>query len=135
MRAKMDQRLHFNSGTLFSRYYRCVIPVFSGSETEYKAEDLQAVSESLDFLEAFLKDDDFLVGNSLSVADFCCLTSVTTIFKIIIVDLCRYPKILAWAARLSKLPYYADIDLPYLEKIDGIYRKKLNENRTKAKAT
>lgn len=108
LRGKLDQRLHFNNGTLLGRYLQLIIPIFSGTVHELNAEQVVGVRESLDFLEAFLQDDDYLVGNKLSVADFSNVTTAVTILQIIEIDAAKYPKMLAWIERISKLSYYDD---------------------------
>lgn len=108
LRAKLDQRLHFNNGTLLGRYLQLIVPIFSGTVWELNADQVISIRESLDFLEAFLQEDDYLVGNKLTVADFSNVTTAVTILNIIEIDESKYPKMLAWIDRISKLPYYDD---------------------------
>lgn len=108
LRGKLDQRLHFNNGTLLGRYLQLILPIFNGTVSELNAELVLGIRESLDILEAFLQDDDYLVGNRLSVADLSNVTTAVTILNIIEIDETKYPKMFAWIDRISKLPYYDD---------------------------
>lgn len=132
LRAKLDLRMHYNNATLFARYYRLIAPIFFGNDTELKEESIADVLTALDFLEIFLKDDDYLVGKSLTVADLCTVTTVTTIIKIMPnLDTARYTKTLAWVERLSLLPYFKELNT---DKCDAFYLKYI-ESLEKNKVT
>lgn len=122
-RAKMDHRLHFDNGTLYNRFGKLFGPVHRGLPIE--EESLRLVCEGLDFLELFL-EDDYVAGKNMTVADFACVTTVTLIHKIIILDAARYPRILAWIDRLSRLPYYEGVVTAYLDSVTAFLDEKLN---------
>lgn len=108
LRAKLDQRLHFNNGTLLNRFVQMFFPIWFGKTCELNEDHVAGVRESLDFLEGFLQTDDYLVGNQLSVADLSNSTTVVTILKILEIDEAKYPKTLAWIDRITNLPFYDD---------------------------
>lgn len=66
--------------------------------------------KAYDLLETFLKNDLYVVGNELTVADFACATSVTQLDLVTAIDAEQYPKTREWLDRLSKLPYFDDIN-------------------------
>lgn len=107
-RAKLDQRLHFNNGNLLSRFVQMFLPIWIGKTCEFNADQVASVRESLDFLEGFLQNDDYLVGNKLSVADLANVTTAVTILKILQIDEAKYPKMLAWIDRITHLHFYDD---------------------------
>lgn len=127
LRAKLDQRLHFNNGTLLPRYVQMIIPIWYGTICELNPDHVAGVRESLDFLEGFLQNDDYLVGNTLSVADLSNVTTAVTILKILEVDETRYPKTLAWIDRITRLPFYDDAE--NANAFYDIFLGKLNANK------
>lgn len=108
VRAKIDQLLHFNNGTLLSRYLNLILPIFNNGVSEMNERQVAGIKESLELLETFLKDVDYLVGNQLTVADLSNVTTLATIFKIFPPQQGQYPRIGAWLQRLAALPYYDD---------------------------
>lgn len=108
LRAKLDQRLHFNNGTLLPRYVQMILPIWYGTVCELSSDHVAGVRESLDFLEGFFQNDDYLVGNKLLVADLSNFTTAVTILKILEIDEAKYPKTLAWIDRITHLPFYDD---------------------------
>lgn len=133
LRGKLDQRLHFNNSTLFARYYRLIVQIFFGSATELKEDHIADVLAALDFLETFLSVDDYLVGNNLTVADFCTVTTVSTIWKILPnFDTTKYPKISAWIERLSLLPYYKELNADKCDAFYLCFEETVNKNKAAA---
>lgn len=108
LRARVDNFLHFDQGTLFHRFRISVGPIYRATVKDFDPEHVKAVLEALDFLETYLVDD-YLVGNNITVADFSCVSSATSILGIFPIESSRCPKVLAWIDRLSKLPYYDEI--------------------------
>lgn len=125
-RALVDHRLHLDNGTLFNRFGKLVGPVFRGKATELDPEGIKSIQESLDFLEVFLSKDNYVAGSNLTVADFSCVTTVTIILLIVPYEESRYPKLLAWIDRLSKLPYYHDIVTKNLDEDKQFFAEKFN---------
>jgi len=104
-RARIDKRLHFDSGSLFTALRGALFPVFRQGATEVAKANSDAVLAALDFLEIFLAKDDYLVGNSITIADICCVATVSTAKAVFGLDADRYPKTNAWIERLEQLPY------------------------------
>lgn len=106
-RAHVNQRLHFDSGILFTRLRAVFEPILFRNELVFPEEKRVAILKAYDFLEAFLKNDKYLVGDSLTIADLCAIPSVTTLGFLVKIDEEKYPKLCAWIKRLESLPYYA----------------------------
>lgn len=129
-RALLDHRLHFNNGTLFSRFYKLCAPVFRGSATHgLDKGQFKCLLEALDILEAFLEQGAWLVGDRLTVADLCCVSTVAPIFKMLPVEKVKYPRIADWLERLNELPYYDEVMGQYLINVNEVFVSKLGDAR------
>lgn len=56
-----------------------------------------------------MEKNNYLCGNDLTIADFCCVATVCSIDQLAPIDAAQYPKLLAWIKRLEALPYYAEL--------------------------
>lgn len=129
-RALVDCRLHFNNGTLYSRFYRLCSPVFRGLATNGLDQGhFNCLLESLDILEKFLTPTDWLAGEQMTVADLCCVTTVAPIFKMLPVTRINYPRIIDWLERLQALPYYDEVMYQYLINVNEVYTAKLGASK------
>lgn len=70
---------------------------------------IEEAIEAYEFLNIFLKDGDFLAGNSVTIADFCASASTTTMNELVPVDRNRFSCVHDWFERLQKLPFYGKI--------------------------
>ncbi|KAM7344567.1 glutathione S-transferase 1-like [Cochliomyia hominivorax] len=106
-RARVDQRLHFESGVVFQGSLRNITtPLIMKNETRIPKHKIEAIVETYDFLEAFLKDSPYLAGDHLTVADFSNISTVSSLVAFVEIDSAKYPKLSAWIKRLEALPYY-----------------------------
>lgn len=78
--------------------------------------------------EMFLAEGEFLVGNSMTVADLSCIPLLTSFNDLIPIDGEKFPKLLNYVERMSQLPYYDEINRAGAETLIGVIRKQLNEN-------
>jgi glutathione S-transferase len=93
---------------------------------------VENIQKAYGLLEAVLKDHDYLVGNSLTLADISSIATISVVAEaggIVPIDAdklyilikkkllrffipkflyFRHPKLLAWMEKLSKLPYYPE---------------------------
>lgn len=134
LRAKCNQRLFFDASTLFPRLRAASYSVFKDGCSKISQDKIDAMYAAYNLLEAFLVDD-FLVGNALTIADICAMGSVTSMDLLYApISSNKYPKITAWLERLTKLPFYADVEengkhvSDYRQLIEQL--KKANKNRT-----
>ncbi|KAF5290822.1 hypothetical protein FQA39_LY14584 [Lamprigera yunnana] len=99
LRAKIDQRLHFDSGLAYPGVRRISEPIlFFGKKTI--AEDLKAKNvETYGFLETFLKDSKWMVGDNVTVADLCLIPSITSMNVLVPIDPNKFPKLIAYIER------------------------------------
>jgi glutathione S-transferase len=134
-RAVVDQRLHFDNGTLFARLGALVRPVFVGTATEWDAEALEKFTEALEFAEIFLASNQYIAGNQLTIADFSCLTTISTILILDVFEESRFPKVCAWVKRLQQLEYYQEANGTALETVKRMFNEKLAANKAAATAS
>lgn len=85
--------------------------------------------ESLDIIEAYLEQDTYLAGSSLTVADLCCVSTIAPIFKMLPVEKINYPKILDWLERINELPYFNEIMGQYLINVNEVFASKLHADK------
>lgn len=129
IRARINQRLYFNVGVAFAKLRPIVEAVFFKGATEYPADAVKDIYSAYEFLESFLKDDLYLVGNTITVADYCCVATVSTtqIAAPILED--RYPKLNDWYGRMKAIPFYDEVNGQLVEKFQQFINGKLESNK------
>lgn len=106
VRARIDQRLHFESGVLFNVLVQLTRPIRFEGETEFAEKHLQEIHKVFATVETFLEVDPYLVGDQLTVADLSVVTTLTSLSSFVEFSANNYPKIIAWIKRLEALPYF-----------------------------
>lgn len=66
-------------------------------------------NQAYDLMESFLVDD-FLVGNTMTVADISCVSDLNTLVGVMPFVGDRYPRLTAWLSRMSAVPGYHEIN-------------------------
>ncbi|XP_034103411.1 glutathione S-transferase 1-like [Drosophila nasuta] len=108
-RALVDQRLHYDSGTMFTCSLRALTrPILFLGETVIVQSKIDAVAEVYDLVETFLGDNDYVAGPELTIADFSYITTICSLMVFVEPDASKYPKINAWLERMKELPYYEE---------------------------
>ncbi|KAH8277816.1 hypothetical protein KR018_007948 [Drosophila ironensis] len=106
-RAVVDQRMHFDSGVVYSNGLRSITdPLFRLGITNIPKERYEAVIEIYDLLETFLRGQDYIAGSQLTIADFSLISSISSMVAFVKVDPGKYVKLTTWMERLQRLPYY-----------------------------
>ncbi|XP_030382129.1 glutathione S-transferase 1-like [Scaptodrosophila lebanonensis] len=109
LRAIVDQRLHFESGVVFTGALRSITtPLLFSGRTEIPKERIDAIAEVYDFMEEFLKHHNYIAGNHLTIADFSLISSITSLVAFLDIEVVKYSQIVAWMRRLEQLPYYEE---------------------------
>ncbi|KAF2889858.1 hypothetical protein ILUMI_16315, partial [Ignelater luminosus] len=105
-RAIINQRLHFDSGVLFPRLVTIVRPLVLQKEKDIPNEKIADVIEAYAFLEKFLESQQWMAGNSATLADLSLIATVTSSAVVVPIDEKKFPNIVGWIKRAKCLPYY-----------------------------
>lgn len=132
IRGRIHQRMHFDSSVLFPPLRQCLVAVAFRNVCEYPAISLNAITEAYILLDRFLEDAPYLVGDSITLADFTCITTVTQL-EIILPIHEKFKNIRAWIKRLEQLPYFSELNSDPMVEIKEWFNDKLEENRAQAK--
>lgn len=127
-RAKINAALHFDSGVLFARFRFYLEPILYYGSPETPQDKIEYLYKAYQLLEDTLVSD-YIVGNSMTLADLSCIASIASYHAIFPIDNAKYPKLAAWVTRLAKLPYYKTVNQDGAEELAALYRAKLAENR------
>ncbi|KAI5738476.1 glutathione S-transferase 1 [Diaphorina citri] len=92
VRALVDQRLHFDSGVLFSALRNIGLKIFFKNEKEIPEEDKLRAREALDFAEKFLQGRKFITGDTYNIADFSIYTTASALVALV-PGLEKYPNL------------------------------------------
>lgn len=130
-RANIDARLHFDSGHLFARLRFLYEPILYFGSTDCSIDKIAYIQKTYEIMENFLKEHPYVCGDKLTIADFCCVASITSVNDVAPIDEFKFPKLLAWIARLSELPYYKETNGEGADELKKIFKEKLAENRSK----
>ncbi|XP_017785713.1 PREDICTED: glutathione S-transferase 1 [Nicrophorus vespilloides] len=113
-RSLVDQRLHFDSGCIFYLVRRIGEGIMCKDSITPDETCKSLAHRNYQFLDDFLIDKDWVCGNSITIADFSLISSVTTLDLLVPIG-DTYPNITAWLGRAEELSYY-DVNRSGLEK-------------------
>ncbi|KAF5287201.1 hypothetical protein FQA39_LY16020 [Lamprigera yunnana] len=123
-RALVDQRLYFNNGVLAQRFGEYYYPIMmTGAAPDL--EKYKRMEEALEFLNTFLKSQEFVAGNNLTVADYVISTTITT-FLVAKFDISPYKDVEKWYKKVKGIiPGFGEFnDVEALTKLFEKYLKK-----------
>lgn len=109
-RAEVNARLHFDTGFLFARLRFLYEPILYFGSSEVPKDKVQYIEKCWPLMEAFLERGPYLCGNELTIADFCCVATISSLGHhggSITAD--KYPKFSGWLKRMAELPYYESL--------------------------
>lgn len=102
--------------------------IFYKGLPEFTEEQEEEVNAIYKIWEMCLHEGDFLVGDSMTVADLSCIPLVTSFNDLIPIDVKKFPKLLNYIERMCQLPYYDTINKAGAETLIGVIREQLKEN-------
>ncbi|XP_037952568.1 glutathione S-transferase 1-like [Teleopsis dalmanni] len=126
-RAIVNQRLYFDASILYMALRNVVLPMWRENSNFVPKDKIMNILECYDLTETFLENRQYIAGDSLTIADFGCLATVSSLNGIIELDKEKYPKTLEWIERLSKLPYYEEGNGKGLREYVAILKSRLTE--------
>ncbi|EDW81101.1 uncharacterized protein Dwil_GK11878 [Drosophila willistoni] len=92
-RAVINQRLYFDMGTLFQSFFEAMYPQMLNKPVEPAA--LKKVETALQWLDSFLEGQQYVAGDSMSVADISILATIST-FEVLDYDFSPFPNLSQW---------------------------------------
>ncbi|XP_013101404.2 glutathione S-transferase 4-like [Stomoxys calcitrans] len=105
-RALINQRLHFDLGTLHTSFANYFYPKFF-TKKPIGPEVYKKLEAALEFLDIFLSESKYVAGDTMTLADFAILATVSTI-EMASVDLSKYPNISRWYNEIGETAPGAD---------------------------
>lgn len=129
-RSKIDQFLHFDGSTLFPRFGGLILDVCFQGQPEPSEFALGRAVEALSFLNTFLENSKYLVGDKMTVADISCASVPLTFQRLIPAEYNKFDNVKAWIDRLrSDLPFFDDIHVEKLNVLEKFYFDKMAANK------
>ncbi|KAK4877093.1 hypothetical protein RN001_009599 [Aquatica leii] len=107
-RAHVDQKLHFDTEQLFPKIYDTIYPILFRGRTEIPLIARKRVERTYDLLERFLSRSPWLAGTDLTIADICCISSISTLDYVIPIRKKYTPHLYDYMQRCSHLPHYEE---------------------------
>lgn len=128
-RARIDQRLHFESGILFQSLIVVIRSVLHEGAVGINESQLKDIQAAYVLLETFLAVDAYLVGDQLTVADLSIVTTLTTLNTLVELDSAKYPRIRDWLRRIETLPYYYETNTAHLAQFKEFFNSAIASNQ------
>lgn len=79
---------------------------------------MKSVEEIYSLLNTFLEKTKFIAGDSVTVADFSVISTVSVGELLVPVDEARFPKLAEWEKKIKELPCYS-VSVPGLKKVEA----------------
>ncbi|XP_037044324.1 glutathione S-transferase 1-like [Bradysia coprophila] len=105
-RAEVNARLHFDTGFLFARLRFLYEPILYFGSGEVPQDKVEYLQKCWPLMEAFLEKTNYVCGDEMTIADLCCVATISSVGHYAPIDPEKYPKLLAWLKRMAELPYY-----------------------------
>ncbi|XP_037948097.1 glutathione S-transferase 1 [Teleopsis dalmanni] len=128
-RMEVDARLYFDCGHLFPRVRFMVEPVIYFGCDNISEDKIVYMQKAYDGLEKCLANSPYLCGEHLTIADLCCVASVSTAMIFAAIDAEKFPKLSAWVERMATLPYYQKNNQDGADILGKFVKEKLIENK------
>ncbi|CAK9804617.1 Glutathione S-transferase 1 [Anthophora quadrimaculata] len=123
-RALVNHFLHLDSSTLFAIAKSVMKPILFLNEKTVPEEKMKAWKESFEQLNKILEGKKWLVGDSYTLADISCATTVSS--STVLINLDEYPNVKAWLQRSEKeLPGYKECNVEGNDKLSAMIRAKI----------
>eukprot|EP00102_Acyrthosiphon_pisum_P025074 XP_016662284.1 PREDICTED: glutathione S-transferase 1-1-like [Acyrthosiphon pisum] len=125
--ARINQILQFDLGTLYPAFQRQYYPWLFGKELKTKDKE-QKIHDALGFLETFLGSNDWVAGDSMTLADMALVASIST-FEVAGVDLNKHVKVSKWLQKCkTTMEGYKDANQYGVDRFKALVEKKLADS-------
>ncbi|EDW36411.1 GL17783 [Drosophila persimilis] len=130
-RRTVDARLYYDCGHIFPRIRFIVEPVIYFGVSDVPADRVVYLQKAYDGLEHCLASGPYLAGDKLTIADLCCIASVSTAEAFAPLEAAKYPLLAEWVKRLQALPYYQKSNQEGLDLLVNLVKGLLAERQQK----
>lgn len=128
-RAIVDQFLYFDATKLFPNIRGICFPVLFLGKTTVDEQHKTGVHESLTYLDKFLEGKVWVAGDKMTIADFACVASVSSIEELGF-DMSKYQNVKRWLSRCeSNIPGYKELNEPGAKQLGELIRGRLEPNQ------
>ncbi|CAF4879816.1 unnamed protein product [Pieris macdunnoughi] len=124
LRAIVDQRLHFDCGILFPAIRNAFVPVVIFDGKKLTDDAVKKITTAYEFTDQFATKT-WLAGEQFTIADICCVATISSLNEIIPIDAQKYPHLYAWFKRCSELDIYKKKNAPGNKELGETFRSKL----------
>ncbi|KRT81338.1 Glutathione S-transferase [Oryctes borbonicus] len=124
-RSLIDEMMYFDSSVLLTRINNIFNSILVKDEKEISIDNIRSLQETYNYLEKILDKTEYLTGDTLTIADLCCVASVSSAAIIIPLSSEKYPKLFQWFAKCKKLPFYNEVSSNGLGKLDSLVEERL----------
>ncbi|CAH4027580.1 glutathione S-transferase 1-like [Pieris brassicae] len=124
LRAIVDQRLHFDSGILFPVAKNGFGQVVFQGRKKMTDDAVEKIISAYEFTDQFATKT-WLAGEQFTIADICCVATISSLNELVPIDAQKYPHLYAWLKRCSELDIYKKKNAPGSKEIGEIFRSKL----------
>ncbi|KAJ0174367.1 hypothetical protein K1T71_010513 [Dendrolimus kikuchii] len=104
LRAKINEMIFFNSGTLFTIDSSIYGDYFAGKR-QINKELVGKWHSALNYMEAKLDQNPWLSGDKMRLSDICCATTISTL-ECLLPVLGTYVKLNNWMKKIEELPAF-----------------------------
>ncbi|KAL3274972.1 hypothetical protein HHI36_019747 [Cryptolaemus montrouzieri] len=118
-RAIVDQRLHFDTGSLFSYLRLFIKKCLSNRGRTIEEYEKKFIMDSYEILEEILNRTQYMAGDTLTIADLSIIASVTGLDMIVPINSSSFPRISQWVKKIEMLPYYEEVNDAGLKDLRG----------------
>jgi len=129
-RAHINARLHFDTGYLFAHLDYLWYEIFEYGATELPSKIIKNINKCWDIMERFLENSKFLCCDNLSIADICCITSLSSMDSFAPIEEEKHPKLVKWIQTMKAFPFYK-ANKEGAELVQEIMWNKFKENQSK----
>ncbi|KAI4470442.1 glutathione s transferase d10 isoform a-related [Holotrichia oblita] len=124
-RAIVNQRLHFDTGILYPTLYNFVVPILLRRQKCINVSNAFGVKQAYNFVNAFLEQSQWLAGDQITLADFSCITTLSTMDYLLPIDEKIHSNLYKYLKLWQDFPQYDELNLQGVNKLGKIVQEKL----------
>lgn len=126
-KAHVQRLIHFESEKLLPLTFNAITPIVFRGKSVISNTLVKSISKTYSILDRELLNYDWLTGNSPSIADLCCISSLSTLDLIVPVE--ENSNLFFYMQQFKELPYYQEGNLDGLNIVAGVLLDKIVKSR------